>query len=80
MNEWVVAVNQFAEYWWPYVLRATWQGCLVALFILLAVRLGRRWPSPVLYGLLFVALIKFALPPTVSAPIGIRARRHQNAS
>ncbi|MBI1853365.1 MAG: carboxypeptidase regulatory-like domain-containing protein [Planctomycetes bacterium] len=67
----VQAINRFADAWWPFVLHATWQASLLAVVVLAIVKLGKRWPSPIRYGLLVVCLVKFAIPPTLSFPTGL---------
>ena len=63
-----------AEHWWFYVLHATWQSTLLGLVILLVVlALGRRSAS-LRYGLLVVALLKFAVPPMLALPTGLFSR------
>lgn len=54
--------------WWSYVVQAGWQSAVVGILVLAVVWLGRRWPSPLRYGLLVLALVKFAVPPLVTAP------------
>ena len=41
------------------------------MLLLVVVLLGRRWPSPLRYWLLVLALAKFALPPLLSMPTGL---------
>ena len=74
MNHFVDLLNRAGEIWWPYVLHATWQTSLVGLLLLAIVRLGRRWPSPLRYWLLVLALAKFAFPPMFAAPTGVFSR------
>ena len=71
MNHLVDYLNLFAANWWPFLIHAAWQSTLVALLVLALVTVGRRWPSPLRYGLLVVALLKFAMPPMLSIPTGI---------
>ena len=71
MNELVIMLNDAAAAWWPYVLHATWTSSVVAVVMLAVVRLCRRWPARVLYGIALIALLKFAMPPMMSAPVGI---------
>ena len=68
------AINQVAGTWWPFVLHATWQSSLLAGIFLVAVRLGRRWPAQLRYALVLIALVKFAVPPTLSLPTGLFTR------
>jgi beta-lactamase regulating signal transducer with metallopeptidase domain/protocatechuate 3,4-dioxygenase beta subunit len=62
-------MNAVVEAWGFWGFHAAWQAAVVAAVILAVVRLGRRWPAPIRYGLLLVALAKFALPPIVSLPM-----------
>ncbi|NLS96042.1 MAG: M56 family metallopeptidase [Planctomycetaceae bacterium] len=57
--------------WGNLIFHAAWQAAVVAAVILVTVRLGHRWPAPIRYGLLLVALAKFALPPIIAAPSGL---------
>jgi hypothetical protein len=70
MNTFVPAINRAADAWSNYVWHALWQAAVVGLAILAIVFIARRWPSPLRYGLLLVALIKFAAPPFLSLPTG----------
>ncbi len=53
------------------VVQITLQSSLIALLLLAVVRLGRRWPSPLRYGLLLLGLVRFALPPLPALPTGV---------
>ncbi len=64
-------MNSVSNAWVTVLFHASWQAAVVAAVILVAVRLGRRWPAPVRYGLLLVALAKFALPPILASPWGV---------
>lgn len=64
-------LNSAAAIWFPFVYHAVWQASLVAVLLLAVVGLGRRWPSPLRYWLLVLALAKFALPPVLSMPTGL---------
>lgn len=66
--EWL---NDCGEAWMPIVLHGAWQSAAVGLFVLLIVRAGKRVSSPVLYGLLLLALVKFLVPPLADAPFGL---------
>ncbi len=57
--------------WFPFVCHAVWQTSLLTVLLLAVVRLGRRWPAPLRYWLLVLALAKFALPPVLSMPTGL---------
>src|SRR5688572_15125055 len=60
-----------AEFCGSYLLHASWQAALVGGILLALVFAGRRWPAPLRYGLLLVALLKFILPPFLTAPSGV---------
>lgn len=62
-------MNGLVDAWGFWGFDAAWQAAAVAAVILAVVWLGRRWPAPIRYGLLLVALAKFALPPIVSLPM-----------
>ena len=57
-----------SDAWWSWVITATLPVTLIAGSLVLIARVGRRWPSPLRYLLLVVALVKFAVPPFVSTP------------
>ncbi|MHC5539755.1 M56 family metallopeptidase, partial [Singulisphaera rosea] len=67
-------INDAAANWFPYVWHVTWQASLLTVLLLVVVRLGRRWPSPLRYALLVIALVKFTLPPQLSMPTGLFSR------
>lgn len=71
MNRLTGLLDGAAASWWPYVFHATWQAALVGAIALLAVWALRRRSAPLRYGLLLVALAKFAIPPMLALPIGI---------
>jgi len=71
MNVFINALNHGGELWWRYALHVAWQATLLALVVLIVVRLARRWPSPLRYWLLIIALVKFAMPPLLHAPVGL---------
>ena len=62
MNGLIDSLNRAAEAWWLYVAHLTWQGALVGAAVLGLVWLGRRWPSPLRYWLLVLAMVKFVMP------------------
>ncbi len=74
MSDFVQALNRAADVWWPHVLHGTWQSSLVAAALLGVVYLGRRLPAQVRYGLILIALAKFAVPATLSMPTGLFSR------
>ncbi len=71
MTPLVDLLNEAARLWWLYVFQAAWQASLLACLLIAAVLVGRRWPSPLRYALVLLALIKFAIPPTLSAPTAV---------
>src|SRR5258708_24674058 len=71
MNAVIDAVNKLSVRWWDWVVPASWQSALVAVAIFALIWAGRRWPSPLRHGLLIVALLKFAMPPLLSLPVGL---------
>ena len=64
------AVNSTAEIWFRYLSSASFQATLLALVVMAMVFVGRRWSPATRYALLLVALIKFAVPPTLHSPTG----------
>lgn len=65
-------LNSAAETWRSFFYHVGWQASLLAMLLLVVVVvLGRRWPSPLRYWLLVLALVKFALPPLLSLPTGV---------
>ena len=71
MSTLVEFVNRAAETAWTYLFHAGWQAALFGLCVLMAVLLGRRWPAPVRYWLLALAMIKFVIPPFLFLPFGV---------
>ena len=71
MNPSIPVFQAAAEAWWTIVWHATWQTALVGGILLSVTYAGRRWPAPLRYGLLLLALLKFAFPPLLPAPIGL---------
>lgn len=67
-------LNSAAATWSSIAYHVTWQASLLAVLLLAVVRLGRRWPSPLRYWILVLALAKFALPPLLSMPTGLFSR------
>ena len=70
MNTLAGLLNQLSPGWWEYTLHATWQAALTTAILLGLAALGRKWPAPWRYGLLLLALFKFAFPPFLPAPSG----------
>ncbi len=66
--------NEIAASWWGWTWPVAWQAALVAGLVLLVLRLGRRWPAPLRYGLVLVALLKFVTPPMSPLPTGVFSR------
>jgi len=71
VNSLADAFHSVAGVWWQYVAQATWQSVLVGTVILGTVLLIRRLPAPLRYGLLILALLKFAVPPMLALPTGV---------
>jgi beta-lactamase regulating signal transducer with metallopeptidase domain/protocatechuate 3,4-dioxygenase beta subunit len=71
MNTLVEALNRTAGVWWSYIVPAAWQAALVGLLLLAVVAIGRRWPSPIRFAILAIALLKFAIPPLAAVPSGL---------
>jgi beta-lactamase regulating signal transducer with metallopeptidase domain/thiol-disulfide isomerase/thioredoxin len=67
----VAKLNSAAAIWFSFVSHVTWQASLLAVLLLAVVAVARRWPSPLRYWLLVLALAKFALPPVLSMPTGL---------
>ncbi len=63
-------MNALVDAWGFWGFHAAWQAAIVSAVVLAVVWLGRRWPAPIRYGLLLVALAKFALPPILALPTG----------
>lgn len=64
-------LSRSSEVWWNWVTEATWQSTIVGIVLLAIVSLGQRWSSPLRYALLLVVLLKFSVPPLISAPTGV---------
>ncbi len=58
-------INQSADLWWRSMGHAAVQVGMVALLGLVLVSLGKRWSSPLRYGILIVLLLKFAITPVL---------------
>ena len=67
----IQVLNEAGETWWSYVFPLTWTSSLVATILLTVIWIGRRWPAQLRYAIVLVALIKFAIPPTLTAPVGL---------
>ena len=67
----IQVLNEAGETWWRYVFPLTWTSSLVAAFLLAVVWIGRRWPAQLRYAIVLIALIKFAVPPTLTSPVGL---------
>ena len=57
----------FATNWFELLLPAALEAAVLGIVVWLLVRIGRRAPSSLRYGLLVLAIMKFLLPP-VPAP------------
>jgi beta-lactamase regulating signal transducer with metallopeptidase domain len=65
-------LNQFSDWWWSHLVSAFWQaGVVGAALLVLVLTLGKRWPAPLRYALLVLALLKFAFPPWLPVPTGV---------
>lgn len=71
MNGIAESLNGWSEVWATWVLLATVQSTLVAVVLLGLAALLRRKSSPLRYGILMVALLKFVAPPLVSVAPGL---------
>ncbi len=71
MNLAIEVLNQAGHTWWSYVFPLTWTSSLVAAILLAVIWIGRRWPAQLRYAIILVALIKFAVPPTLTSPVGL---------
>ncbi|HUG92493.1 MAG TPA: M56 family metallopeptidase, partial [Planctomycetaceae bacterium] len=71
MNGLIERLDIAAEGWWSWMAPAAWQSTAVGLALLALVWFGRRWPAPLRYAILVVALAKFVVPPMVAAPTGV---------
>jgi beta-lactamase regulating signal transducer with metallopeptidase domain len=67
-------MSNVAEAWWSYVAHATWQSALLGVALLALAWVLRRRPASLRYGLLLVALLKFAVPPMMAFPTGAFSR------
>ena len=74
MHDLISFINSLAETWARFVWNSTWQSAVVAMVLLAIVAAASRLPSPVRYAILIVALLKFAVPPFMSAPSGVFSR------
>jgi hypothetical protein len=68
-------INETSVWWWHHLAAAALQAAAVgALLLAVVYLLGRRWPAPLRYALLVLALLKFAFPPLLTAPTGLLMR------
>ncbi len=65
------SINSCAELWFRYLVSATSQGVLLALVVMGVVWLFRHRLPAWRHALLMIALLKFAVPPTLSLPTGL---------
>jgi beta-lactamase regulating signal transducer with metallopeptidase domain/thiol-disulfide isomerase/thioredoxin/protocatechuate 3,4-dioxygenase beta subunit len=70
MNQFLDMHRGVVESWWQHCVLLTIQASLVAGLMLLVVRIGKRWPAPLRYWILVLALIKFAIFPLFAFPTG----------
>ncbi len=70
-NALIETLNTVGDHWWSIVFHLTWQASILAAVLLLVVRLGRRWPSPLRYWLLMLGMIKFVVPFVPASPTGV---------
>lgn len=71
LNSAIQVLNEAGHTWWSHVFPLTWTSSLVAVVLLAVIWIGRRWPAQLRYAIVLVALIKFAVPPTLTAPVGL---------
>ena len=64
-------LNAVSASWWSWVFHSSWQSALVGLVVVGVVWGLRRMPSPLRYGLLVVALVKFAVPPVIGVSVSV---------
>jgi beta-lactamase regulating signal transducer with metallopeptidase domain/protocatechuate 3,4-dioxygenase beta subunit len=64
-------LNSTAETWFRAMTSATLQAVLLALAILAVIGLLRHRSPALRHALLMIALLKFAVPPTLSLPTGL---------
>jgi TonB family protein len=67
-------INGISERWFTYIGSAAFQATLLALFVLAALRVGRRWPPALRHAILMLAMCKFLVPPMLSLPTGVFSR------
>lgn len=63
--------QQFASLWSYYLFHAFWQASLLAISALAIVKTAKNLPSNLKYGILIVALLKFAIPFLPALSIGM---------
>lgn len=71
MRDFTDSSRKIAEIAWLYLVHASWQSALVGIVVLTLVLVGRRWPAPLRYALLTVALVKFLIPPFLAISCGL---------
>ena len=64
-------LNARAVSWSQLLAPLLWQATFLALLIVVVVKMGRSWSSPLRYGILLLALLKFVAPPVWSSPTGL---------
>ncbi len=76
----IAFLNSTAETWFRTMTSATLQAVLLALAILAVTGLLRRRSPALRHALLMIALLKFAVPPTLSLPSGIFSQLNPDPS
>ncbi len=71
MNAIIAWLDRASLFWSQIVFHSLWQSALVGLAVLALLWWGRRWPAPIRYGLLLLALAKFAMPPIWPVSTGV---------
>ena len=71
MKEFIFNFNSIADSWFQFVWSSSWQSALLAAALIAIVALAKKIPAPFRYAILLVALVKFAVPPFMSAPSGV---------
>lgn len=71
MTSFIDVLNNVADVWWPYVFHGAWQAAVVGITILVVLRFTKRWPATLRHALVFLALLKFLVPPLASLPSGL---------
>ncbi|MBM4075527.1 MAG: hypothetical protein FJ267_07775, partial [Planctomycetes bacterium] len=70
-------MNSFQDFvvnWSRWLIHSTWQSAIVVALVAVLLLVNRRASSQVRYAILLMALVKFAIPPFMSLPIGLFAQ------